>query len=102
MDRKLNFSKTDANRVRTIKEKMCYVASDFKSEGLRYDQNAEGMSRSYELPDASVITVGPDRYKCPEILFQPDLMGADGVGLKGLHEMVADSIKKIDTDELRT
>lgn len=103
MDRKLPFTRSDLNRVRMIKEKVCYVASDYKSEGLRYDQNAEGMSRTYELPDASVITVGPDRYKCPEILFQPHLQTAgEGAGLKGLHEMCADSIKKIDTEELRT
>ena len=66
---------------------MCYVASDYKSEGLRYDQNAEGMSRSYELPDATVITVGPDRYKCPEILFQPSLLGADGADMQGAHAL---------------
>merc|ERR1711934_995288 len=103
IDRKLPFAKNDHQEACTIKEKVCYVASDFKTEGLRYDQNAEGMSRTYELPDASVITVGPDRYKCPEILFQPQLLGpAEGAGLKGLHEMCADSIKKIDTEELRT
>jgi len=102
MDRKLPFQKNNMPEVRTIKEKVCYVASDFKSEGLRYDQNAEGMSRSYELPDATVITVGPDRYKCPEILFQPALLGADGAGMQGLHERCAASIGKIDTEELRT
>jgi len=102
MDRKLPFQKNNLPEVRTIKEKVCYVASDYKSEGLRYDQNAEGMSRSYELPDATVITVGPDRYKCPEILFQPSLMGADGAGMQGLHERCAASIGKIDTEELRT
>lgn len=102
MDRKLPFSQKNLPEVRTIKEKVCYVASDFKSEGLRYDQNAEGMSRSYELPDATVITVGPDRYKCPEILFQPQLLGTDVVGAQGLHELCAASIGKIDTEELRT
>lgn len=103
MDRKLpGFTKSSVNEVRTIKEKVCYVASDYKSEGLRYDQNAEGMSRSYELPDATVITVGPDRYKCPEILFQPSLLGADGADMQGLHELCATAIGKIDTEELRT
>jgi len=103
MDRKLpGFTKSSVKEARMIKERYCYVASDFKSEGLRYDQNAEGMSRSYELPDTTVITVGPDRYKCPEILFQPSLLGADGAGMKGLHQLCATSIGKIDTEELRT
>lgn len=100
--RKLPFQKNNLPEVRTIKEKVCYVASDFKSEGLRYDQNAEGMSRSYELPDATVITVGPDRYKCPEILFQPALHGPEMAGMQGLHELCANAIGKIDTEELRT
>lgn len=103
MDRKLpGFTKSSVKEARMIKERYCYVASDYKSEGLRYDQNAEGMSRSYELPDTTVITVGPDRYKCPEILFQPSLLGADGAGMKGLHNLCATSIGKIDTEELRT
>jgi len=102
IDRKLPFAKNDHQEACTIKEKVCYVASDYESEGLRYDQNTEGMSRSYELPDASVITVGPDRYKCPEILFQPHLLGAEGAGMQGLHKLCAASIGKIDTEELRT
>merc|ERR1712159_400150 len=102
IDRNLPFAKNSHDLACTIKEKVCYVASDFESEGLRYNQNAEGMSRSYELPDTSVITVGPDRYKCPEILFQPELLGADAVGMQGLHKLCASSIGKIDTEELRT
>lgn len=103
MDRQLPaFTKNSLMDARKIKEKVCYVASDYKSEGMRYDQNAEGMSRHYELPDATVITVGPDRYKCPEILFQPDLLGADGAGMQGVHELCATAIGKIDTEELRT
>jgi len=104
LDQKLpEVKKSDLQIVNVIKEKVCYVASDFKAEAARYDNDTHGMERSYELPDASMITVGPDRYRCPEVLFQPaKLLGADGVGMKGIHELCNTSIEKIDTMELRT
>merc|ERR1712238_120416 len=29
----------------------------------------------YELPDGNIITVGSERFRCPEVLFQPSFIG---------------------------
>ena len=80
--------------VRDIKEKLAYVAVNYEDE----TKNAEASSdieQNYELPDGQVITVGSERFRCAEVLFQPELMGKD---CKGVHEMMYDSIMGCDTD----
>ena len=51
--------------VRDIKEKLCYVAQDFDAEMKRGE-----IDKSYEMPDGHVITVGTERFRCPELLFK--------------------------------
>merc|ERR1711988_2058847 len=51
--------------------------------------------KTYELPDGQVITVGNERFRCPEALFQPSLLGMEAVGA---HEQVYNSIMKCDVD----
>lgn len=53
------------------------------------------LKKKYELPDGQVITVGNERFRCPEVLFKPDLIG---LGQDGIHQLVYDSIMKCDAD----
>ncbi|CAO1602796.1 Centractin [Xanthoria calcicola] len=84
--------------VRMIKEKTCYVALDPKKEDREWAQSngrAEGKVLDYVLPDGQKIKVGSERWKAPEILFDPEIIGLE---YPGIHQIVVDAINRTDMD----
>lgn len=103
--------------VRMIKEKTCYVAPDPKKEDREWAQNngrPEGKVLEYALPDGQRIKVrtssniyrqctgsltdsqvGSERWKAPEILFDPEIIGLE---YPGIHQIVVDAINRTDMD----
>ncbi|XP_075404032.1 uncharacterized protein LOC142446174 [Tenrec ecaudatus] len=64
-----------------MKEVSCYVAMDVAAE-MNGPQAQAGVD--FVLPDQRVITLGSERFRCPEALFQPNLLGLSQPGLPQL------------------
>lgn len=78
--------------IRDMKEKLCYCAKDFSSE---VNVGSSRMGSLYKLPDDHVITVDDERFRCPESLFQPSLVGMSS---EGVHQLLYRSLMKNDID----
>eukprot|EP01092_Planopodium_desertum_P006673 TRINITY_DN2752_c0_g1_i4.p1 TRINITY_DN2752_c0_g1~~TRINITY_DN2752_c0_g1_i4.p1 ORF type:complete len:328 (-),score=32.93 TRINITY_DN2752_c0_g1_i4:31-882(-) len=89
--------------VRKIKEDCCYVAYNPKKEEERLSQSItttatkteDPIYLKYKLPDGNIIQIGGERFRAPEILFDPLLVGSEALSVQ---ECILNSIRKSDTD----
>ena len=90
-----------------LKETVCRLSDRTYDE----EENRNIPAVAYELPDGNVIDVGSERFKIPELLFQPelvsdlglgaaapDLSGPGGSPAKGLPQLILENINKCDVD----
>jgi centractin len=97
--------------VRIIKEKTCYIPVN----PIKEEKETSGKTDDFMLPDGNVIRVcksyllfvkminplihffklGAERFRAPEILFQPELIGQEYLGI---HQVIVDSINRADLD----
>merc|ERR1712122_373478 len=76
--------------VRDLKEKLCYIALDYDTE-LKSTAESSDKEKTYELPDGNIITVGAERFRCAEVLFQPSFICKEA---SGIHDTSFQSIMK--------
>ena len=97
-----------------VQERSCYVAfNPAKEEQIELDRNSD--QNNYVLPDGRQVKVrglwlavpcrvsndqiGASRFRAPEVLFSPDLIGEE---CEGVHEVLANSILRADMDLRKT
>ncbi|KDO33929.1 hypothetical protein SPRG_01808 [Saprolegnia parasitica CBS 223.65] len=87
--------------VRDLKESTCLMPETTLNEELAESTPAD----PYELPDGQVVLVGTERFKIPEKLMHPDVIGADSTTVatssKGLHRMLYSAVQSSDVDVRR-
>merc|ERR1711936_189009 len=71
------------------------IVRDFEEE-MATAEASNSIEKSYELPDGQVIKVGNERFRCPEALFKPHMVG--NMESAGIHETTYNSIMKCDVD----
>ncbi|KAI9809136.1 MAG: Actin-like protein [Sarcosagium campestre] len=84
--------------VRQIKEATSYVATDPRKEEKEwFGTGGRGVGKSveYTLPDGNKMQVGSERFRAPEILFDPEIIGLE---YPGIHQIVVDAINRTDMD----
>ena len=82
----------DSVLIDDLKQKSCYVAESFRKEMNK--ENGE-VEKEYELVDGRKITVGKERFKVAEALFDPSIIGKTE---SGFQHMVYNSIMRFDMD----
>lgn len=101
-------SSAELEIARAIKEKTCFVSKDPARDEKLYGGAAYAHYRgagaptgpsdlfaSYRLPDGHAVNLGVERFRAPEILFSPQLIGCES---PGIHELAATAIAKTDLD----
>jgi len=93
------YTSAEKEVVRSIKEATCYVAIDTNKEEEELMDKAKTVNHKYKLPDGNTIMVGPERFRAPEVLFNPSLVGQE---FSGVQECLAHSIQRADLDFRKT
>jgi actin-related protein len=96
-------AETSAGReiLRKIKETHCYVAfNEAMKDKPEYKDFDEEMKKteeivSYELPDKTVISLGKERFRCAEPLFNPMLIGRE---TSSVPKLIVESIEDCTMD----
>jgi actin-related protein len=84
----------EQEEVRMIKEKCCYVALNYERELMRPESE---IVVPFKLRSGEVIQVGQERFKCPELLFNPAKLGILDASF-ALPQLITETIMKCDID----
>jgi len=81
-------SNDDLESIHTLKAQHCYVAQNYEIETQL--QSAE--ERKFNMPNGTQIALKNERFRAPEVIFKPNLIGMDVDGLQfGIADAVLNS-----------
>jgi actin-related protein len=94
-ERRYSFTTTaEREIVRDAKEKLPYIALDIDTE-MKTATGSSDKEKTHELPGGNIIMVASERFRCPDVLFQPPFIGKES---SGIHDTTSQSIMKCDVD----
>jgi len=95
-------SSSELEIVRLIKEQCCFISKepekDEKLYGALYARRTKARNElftTYTLPDGHELHLGAEKFRAPEILFNPQIIGDES---PGLHELISLAVDKTDLD----
>lgn len=87
----LSFTTTsELDLIKTMKEESCYVALNPAKE-----EENKAAAAKYQLPDGRAVELGSERFRAPEVLFRPDLIGSEEMSVA---DALVNSVMKSDID----
>ncbi|CAE7805624.1 unnamed protein product [Symbiodinium sp. CCMP2456] len=89
-------SSSEKDIVREMKETTCYVCKgDWKTEMQSAKEHPTEFEKIYSLPDGQKVALGSERFRVPEVMFDPMIAGRE---LPGLHQSIYRCIQDCDID----
>lgn len=89
-------SSAEREIVRDMKEEACYIClGDFEKELANCGERPTDYEKIYTLPDGNKVNLYSERFRVPEIMFQPMLCGRE---LPGIHESAYKCAQACDID----
>lgn len=93
-------SSSERDIVRDMKETSCYVcANGVDAEMNTLQDSPVDIEKVYTLPDGNEIVLSHERFKVPEILFDPAICGRQ---LRGIHQATMDCVMGCEIDIRRS
>lgn len=80
--------------ARHIKHSMCYTAFDFDDELVGCKQEPETFEQSLDLNSGETIKLSSEAFRACELMFEPSLIGAEGLGV---HHLLLECINSFDS-----
>merc|ERR1711862_149192 len=81
--------------VRDMKEQCCYVSLDYDEDVANCNKTPTDFEYIYTLPDGNKVTLNAERFRVPEVLFDPMIAGRE---LMGWHQAAYKSVMECDID----
>ena len=97
----ISMNLNDHNKYLTeIKEKYTYISMEYENDLQNFSKKNDS-EKEYQMPDGSIIRLGSERFRCPEPLFKPNLIGRNFEGIcENINKsLISLELKKEDDDE---